>query len=49
MFSLSPFLFFGLVLPLIYLAGIALFFYIMILTIQALRLAIQALKKYLNS
>ncbi|MGH2510983.1 MAG: hypothetical protein ACRDHZ_26775 [Ktedonobacteraceae bacterium] len=48
MFALNPFLF-VLVVPLIYLAGLALLFYIMILTIQALRLAILALKKYLNS
>ncbi|MEO9030014.1 MAG: hypothetical protein ABI413_14490 [Ktedonobacteraceae bacterium] len=34
---------------LIYLAGIALLLYIMILSVQALRLAIQALQKYLRT
>lgn len=38
----------ALLIALIYIAGIVLIFYIMILTIQALRLAIQALKKYLQ-
>jgi hypothetical protein len=49
MFSLNPFLSIGILFPIIYLAGIVLLFYIMILAVQALRLTIQALKKYLNS
>ena len=40
--------FYLLIIILIYVVGIALLFYIMILTIRALRLAILALKKYLQ-
>lgn len=39
--------FFALAVAAIYLVGVALLFYILILAIQALRLTIQALKKYL--